>query len=79
VAADRTGTVAVNARDAMPRGGKLAIEIANAELTEEDSLRRYVIPGKYVLSKVTDTGIGIDRPHKSASFESFFSAMEKGK
>jgi len=47
----------VNAKDAMPRGGKLFVETANAELNEED-VRPHagMIPGAYVLLSITDTG-----------------------
>jgi len=72
--------LAVNARDAMPRSGELRIETANAELTEKDALRhRYVIPGPYVLIKVTDTGIGMDEGTQAHIFEPFFTTKAKGK
>jgi two-component system, cell cycle sensor histidine kinase and response regulator CckA len=72
--------LAVNARDAMPRAGELRIETANAELTERDALRhRYVIPGQYVLLKVTDTGVGMDETTQAHIFEPFFTTKGKGK
>ena len=72
--------LAVNARDAMPEGGKLKMELRNVELTS-DSLGRAipVDPGRYVLLAVTDTGSGMDQETQSHVFEPFFTTKEEGK
>jgi two-component system cell cycle sensor histidine kinase/response regulator CckA len=73
--------MAVNARDAMPNGGKLSIEAANAEMTAAD-IRRYsypVKPGEYVLLTISDTGTGMDAATRAHIFEPFFTTKEKGK
>jgi len=72
--------LALNARDAMPNGGRLTIEAANVEFDNSRSHPPAVLaPGKYVMLAVTDNGCGMDEKTQAHIFEPFFTTKEQGK
>jgi two-component system cell cycle sensor histidine kinase/response regulator CckA len=72
--------LATNARDAMPKGGRLTIETEQAHLDDEYvRTRGYGVPGSYALLSVSDTGEGMDAQVQKKIFEPFFTTKETGK
>jgi two-component system cell cycle sensor histidine kinase/response regulator CckA len=70
----------VNAKDALPKGGKITIETANERLGENPSQENFFIrSGPYILLSITDNGCGMDKETQLRIFEPFFTTKEKGK
>src|SRR5262249_54209202 len=72
--------LAINARDAMPNGGRITIETANTYIDDTyAAAHEEVAPGQYVLVAVSDTGTGMDAAQLARAVEQFFSTKEVGK
>jgi len=71
--------LAVNARDAMPQGGKLSMETSNIELQTDEARDLDLAPGFYVMLTVSDTGNGMDPVTLTHAFEPFFTTKPMGK
>ncbi len=69
----------VNAKDAMPEGGKLTLQSSDVTVRANFSEQRFIQPGRYAVISVTDTGQGMDKETQSRIFEPFFTTKEKGK
>ena len=71
--------LAVNARDAMPSGGRLVVRIETSEVTDNTADRRSLGPGEYVTVSVEDTGAGMTAQVRRQAFEPYFTTKQEGK
>jgi len=69
----------VNAKDAMPEGGKLTVQSSDVTVRHSFREHRFIHPGRYAVISVADTGHGMDKETQSRIFEPFFTTNEKGK
>ncbi len=69
----------VNARDAMPQGGKLTVQTSNVILSTEHAERHEIEPGRYVMLAVSDNGCGMDQEIQNRIFDPFFTTKDSGK
>jgi len=69
----------VNAKDAMPEGGKLTVQSSDVTVRQNFREHRLIQPGRYAVISVADTGLGMDKETQSRIFEPFFTTKEKGK
>jgi two-component system, cell cycle sensor histidine kinase and response regulator CckA len=69
----------VNAKDAMPDGGKLTVQSSDVTVRQNFREHRLIQPGRYAVISVADTGLGMDKETQSRIFEPFFTTKEKGK
>jgi len=69
----------VNAKDAMPEGGRISIQSSGITVHQSFREHRYIQPGRYVVISLSDTGQGMDKETQSRIFEPFFTTKEKGK
>jgi two-component system, cell cycle sensor histidine kinase and response regulator CckA len=69
----------VNAKDSMPEGGRISIRSMNISVRQNVGEHRFILPGRYAVIAVADTGHGMDRETQSRIFEPFFTTKEKGK
>ena len=70
----------VNAKDAMPGGGRLTIQTQTIVMDESHRRgQQFIRPGRYIMLSVSDTGMGMDKETQSRIFEPFFTTKEKGK